>query len=56
MEIKGSVVLITGAASGIGEAAARYLSAMGASIILGDMNAEKLELITEEIIILLLLL
>ena len=49
MEIKGSVVVITGAASGIGEAAARSFAAMGAKVILGDMNEEKLQTITAEI-------
>ena len=49
MKINGSVVVITGAASGIGEAAARYLSAAGAKVVLGDMNAERLPLITGEI-------
>lgn len=49
MKIEGSVVVITGAASGIGEAAARSLAAMGAKVLLGDMNEERLEIITAEI-------
>lgn len=49
MQIKGSVIVITGAASGIGEAAARSLAAAGAKIVLGDMNEERLQAITTEI-------
>ena len=49
MQIKGSVVVITGAESGIGEAVARALAAAGAHVILGDMNEERLQSITEEI-------
>ena len=49
MQIKGSVVVITGAASGIGEAAAKSLSAAGAKVVLGDMNEERLQSITTEI-------
>lgn len=42
MKITEAVVLITGAASGIGEAAAENLAALGASVFLGDMNEDKL--------------
>ena len=49
MQIKGSVIVITGAASGIGEAAAKSLAAAGAKIILGDMNEENLQTITAAI-------
>ena len=40
MDIKGSVAVITGGASGIGETVARRLVAEGASVVLGDMNQE----------------
>jgi NADP-dependent 3-hydroxy acid dehydrogenase YdfG len=33
--IEAKVVVITGASSGLGEAAARHLSALGASLVLG---------------------
>ena len=33
--IEGKVVVITGASSGLGEAAARLLAAQGASVVLG---------------------
>ncbi len=49
MQIKGSVVVITGAASGIGEAAAKSLAAAGAKVVLGDISEERLQTITAEI-------
>ena len=49
MQIKGSVIVITGAASGIGEATARSLAEAGANVVLGDMNGERLQLITTAI-------
>ena len=33
--IAGKVIVITGASSGMGEAAARHLAALGASVVLG---------------------
>lgn len=45
----GRTVLVTGAASGIGAAAARRFHAEGASVMLGDRDAEKLSAVTEEI-------
>ena len=42
MQVKNSVIVITGAASGIGEATATALAAQGAKVVLGDMNEEKL--------------
>ncbi|WP_152047210.1 SDR family NAD(P)-dependent oxidoreductase [Aureimonas psammosilenae] len=38
----GKVVIVTGSASGIGEAAARRFAEEGASVVLSDKNAEKL--------------
>lgn len=43
------VVLVTGAASGIGEAAARRFGEEGASLVLADMNDEGLERVAAEI-------
>jgi len=41
MEIKGSVAVITGGVSGLGEATARLLHQQGAKVVLLDVNAER---------------
>lgn len=41
--IEGKVVVITGASSGLGEAAARLLSAHGATVVLGARRLERIE-------------
>jgi NAD(P)-dependent dehydrogenase (short-subunit alcohol dehydrogenase family) len=41
MEIKGKSIVVTGAASGLGEATARRLSSMGAKISVFDLDAER---------------
>ncbi len=38
---EGKVVIVTGAASGMGEATARRFSAEGAKVVLADRNEEK---------------
>jgi len=48
-DVKGKVVAITGASSGIGEAAARLLAASGARVILGARRADRLALIADDI-------
>jgi meso-butanediol dehydrogenase/(S,S)-butanediol dehydrogenase/diacetyl reductase len=45
----GKVVLVTGAASGIGEAAARRFGEEGASLVLADMNRDGLDRVAAEI-------
>ena len=50
MQVKDSVIVITGAASGIGEAAAIALAAAGAKVVLGDLNEEKLGTVKKTII------
>lgn len=50
MQVKDNVIIITGAASGIGEAAALGLAVAGAKVVLGDMNAAKLESVKQTII------
>jgi NADP-dependent 3-hydroxy acid dehydrogenase YdfG len=47
--IEGKVVVITGASSGMGEAAARHLSAQGAAVVLGARRVERLTALVDEI-------
>ena len=47
--IDGKVVVITGASSGLGEAAARLLSAEGAAVALGARRADRLKALTDEL-------
>lgn len=47
--IAGKVVVVTGASSGIGEAAARHLAAEGARVALGARRTDRLESLTREI-------
>lgn len=48
--IKGKVIAITGASSGIGEAIARYLAASGAKVVLGARRTANLKSIVESIV------
>jgi NADP-dependent 3-hydroxy acid dehydrogenase YdfG len=41
--IEGKVIVITGASSGMGEAAARHLAANGASVVMGARRSERIE-------------
>ena len=47
--IKGKVVVITGASSGLGEATARLLAARGAKLVLGARRADRLQQLVAEI-------
>jgi NADP-dependent 3-hydroxy acid dehydrogenase YdfG len=47
--IDGKVVVITGASSGLGEAAARLLSAQGASLVLGARRVDRLGALADEL-------
>jgi NAD(P)-dependent dehydrogenase (short-subunit alcohol dehydrogenase family) len=49
MEITGSSSVITGGASGLGEATARLLAAEGQHVVVVDMNDEKGEAVAEDI-------
>ena len=46
---EGKVVVVTGAAQGIGEAYARALAAEGAAVVVADLNAESGERVADEI-------
>jgi NADP-dependent 3-hydroxy acid dehydrogenase YdfG len=47
--ISGKVVVITGASSGLGEAAARHLSAQGAIVALGARRTDRIQSLAREI-------
>ena len=47
--IKGKVVVITGASSGLGEAAARLLAKEGAKLVLGARRLDRLEVLAGEL-------
>ncbi|WP_213773754.1 SDR family oxidoreductase [Bradyrhizobium sp. dw_78] len=48
-DLDGKVVAITGASSGIGEAAAKLLAASGAKVVLGARRADRLEAVAADI-------
>lgn len=47
--IAGKVIVITGASSGLGEATAKHLSALGATVVLGARRADRIEKLANEI-------
>src|SRR6185295_18625005 len=47
--IEGKIVVITGASSGLGEAAARLLSAQGAIVVLGARRADRIQALADEL-------
>lgn len=47
--IEGKIVVITGASSGLGEAAARHLSMLGATVVLGARRIDRIEALTKEL-------
>jgi len=49
MEIKGKVVIVTGASSGIGEATARQFGKAGAKLVLAARRVDRLEALAKEI-------
>jgi NAD(P)-dependent dehydrogenase (short-subunit alcohol dehydrogenase family) len=49
MEIRKSVVAVTGGASGLGEATVRHFARLGASVAIWDTNAEKGAALAEEL-------
>jgi NAD(P)-dependent dehydrogenase (short-subunit alcohol dehydrogenase family) len=49
MELEGASVLVTGGASGIGEASARRLAVLGARPVIADLNEEKGKAVAEDL-------
>lgn len=47
--IAGKVVVIAGASSGLGEATARHLSALGATVVLGARRLDRLQALAEQL-------
>lgn len=47
--VEGKVIVITGASSGLGEAAARRLSADGAIVVLGARRSDRIESLAQEL-------
>jgi len=47
--IEGKVIIITGASSGMGEAAARHLAAEGASVVLAARRSDRIDTLANEI-------
>src|SRR5713101_7481627 len=47
--IEGKVVVITGASGGLGEATARFLSAQGASVVLGARRVDRIRTLADEL-------
>ena len=48
-DFRGQAALVTGAASGMGLAAARAFAAAGAAVALADINADALRAVTQEL-------
>ncbi|MFF4417417.1 SDR family oxidoreductase [Streptosporangium sp. NPDC001559] len=49
MDLNGAAAVISGGASGLGEATARHLAAHGATVVVADLNEERGKLVAEEI-------
>lgn len=49
MEFTGNTALVTGGASGLGEATARRLASLGANVVILDRDAERGEMVAKEI-------
>ena len=49
MKLPGLVVFITGGASGLGEASARYLLSKGCKVGIADMNTDRMDMLQKEL-------
>jgi NAD(P)-dependent dehydrogenase (short-subunit alcohol dehydrogenase family) len=49
MNLEGASAIVTGGASGIGEASARQLAAVGARVVIADLNEEKGQAVASEL-------
>ncbi|GAA0947666.1 SDR family NAD(P)-dependent oxidoreductase [Nonomuraea longicatena] len=49
MDVNGSVAIISGGASGLGEATARDLAAHGATVVIADLNEERGKALADEL-------
>jgi len=49
MDINGASAIVTGGASGLGEATARQLAAKGAKVVVADLQADKGEIVAKEL-------
>jgi len=49
MDISGKVFIVTGGASGLGEGTARRLAALGATVVVADLQVERGEMVAGEI-------
>lgn len=49
MQIQGSVAVVSGGASGLGEATVRRLSAAGARCLIADLNADRGKALADEL-------
>ena len=50
MKVKDKVVIVTGAGSGIGRATAKHFAKFGAIVVVSDINLEKAQKVTDEIV------
>src|SRR5690242_21674137 len=49
MELNGTSALVSGGASGLGEATSRVLAAAGATVVIADLNADKGKQLADEL-------
>jgi len=49
MDLTGTAAIISGGASGLGEASARALAAAGSTVVIADLNADRGEAVAAEI-------